>query len=119
MRNTKNCTYLSGNLIITSIKNKVTVGRLITYDHNIDDVIEFKAIAVCDDEDEYNENIGENIVKLKIAKQYYSYKKQYAAHVKSELMSILNDANHDYEFCNKKLENITSSLEKYGLSFYK
>ncbi len=119
MRNTKTCPYLSGNLILTSIKDKVTVGRLVTYDPNIDDFIEFKAIAVCDAEDEYNENIGENIVKLKIAKQYYSYKKQYAAHVKNELLSILKDADNEYEFCNRKLENITSSLEKYGLSFYK
>ena len=111
--------FLNGQLkIIVDHSKKTTIGKFTFYDYNFDKIIDFTAITKCNKNDTFDENIGINIIKLKLVKQYYSYKKKIAQKTVESATKILNDAMIDYNYTSKKLENIKSELSKYGLAFY-
>lgn len=118
MKTYKDINYLSGHLnIVINEEHNIVIGKLIIYDYYIDDFLNFKAIAVCSKSDSFNENIGINIVKLKLAKQYYSYRKNESRKEREEILKILKNIDNDYNYSNKKLTNIKKSLQHYGLNF--
>lgn len=111
--------FLSGRLIIIADDaTRITTGRFIIYDEAEDKIKTFTATTTCRKDTEYNENTGIEIVKLKIAKNYYSYKKRQARKKKDKLEQQLLEVDKSYIHSNKKLENIKASLSRYGLMFF-
>lgn len=112
--------FLNGELkVITNEAKKITLGKFTFYDCNTDQIISFTAVTTCRDDDTYSEKAGIDIVKLKLAKQYYSYKKKCARHIIDKLSKIIRDATVEYTHADKKLNNIKKNLSSYGLSFHK
>lgn len=117
--NTYKMNYLNGNLTIVCIpENNITIGKLDIYDEFEDNFLSFKAIAK-NNEDIYDEKIGKQIVKLKLSKKFYHYKRKKLKNNIDVLLKYLNNCKNDLVFIDKKINNIQNSLSKFGLKFYK
>jgi len=111
--------FLNGELkVITNEAKQITIGKFTFYDCNTDQIISFTAVTSCHDDDVYSEKAGIDIVKLKLAKQYYSYKKKCARHIIDKLSKIIRNTTIEYTHADKKLNNIKKNLSSYGLVFY-
>lgn len=107
--------YLNGQLQI-DLTDTLTTGCFKTW---IDDeLITFKASAKCDETDTFNTDKAIRIIKLKIANQYYTYKKRQINQNIKKAENILKHAYNEENHCDYKLHNIRKALSTYGLSFY-
>lgn len=96
--------FLNGKLTIVSRpENNVTIGKLDLYDETIDDFITFTTCTICDELDTFDISKGQTIVKLKLAKLYYTY---YYKNYKS----VIRDSNKTIKFYQDKLKFVTDKL---------
>lgn len=103
--------FMDGQLTLMFMpENNITLGTLEVF---IDDcLVKFYAVAKCSEEDTYSEDIGGNIVKLKLQRKYYTYKKSIISKKKRKLeMKIKALDNVDYD---KKIKGVNSRLAYYG-----
>lgn len=103
--------FMDGQLTLMFMpENNITLGTLEVF---IDDcLVKFYAVAKCLEEDTFSEDIGGNIVKLKLQRKYYTYKKSIISKKKRKLeMKIKALDNVDY---NKKIKGVNSRLAYYS-----
>ncbi len=102
--------FMDGQLTLMFMpENNITLGTLEVF---IDDcLVKFYAVANCLEEDTFSEDIGGNIVKLKLQRKYYTYKKSIISKKKRKLeMKIKALDNVDYD---KKIKGVNKRLAFY------
>lgn len=111
--------FLNGKLNISiCVDKKYTEAHFTIYDEDVDEIMEFIATAKCKKDDEFNEQTGIDIVKLKIVKNYYSFKKNCARHKIDILNKELNEIQTQYNYFDKKYTNTANRLKDYGLDIF-
>lgn len=102
-----NIDFMDGQLtIIFMPENNITLGTLDVF---IDDkLVKFNAQAVCSEGDIYSEQIGTDVVKLKLQRKYYLYKKSIVNRKRNRLLEQLKALDStDYD---KKLSGVENRL---------
>lgn len=87
-------------------------------DCTINDDMTICASTKCHKSDEFNIVKGMDIVKLKIAKRYYSDLKQVSRFHIDHLTTLLKLYQQDYDFASRKINNIQHALADSGFTFY-
>ena len=111
--------FLGGHLFIDVDEETNTItGHFDVYDSCTDEVVLFKATTTCDSEDLYHLNKGVKIVKLKLVRKFYSYKKNQARLEIEKLDKKKKELNNTYVHSHKKIKNVEAALAKHGLIFH-
>jgi hypothetical protein len=102
-----NIDFMDGTLdVVFMPENNITLGTLNVF---IDDELkQFNAQAVCLEGDVYSEKVGMDIVKLKLQRKYYLYKKSIVNRKRNRLLEQLKALDStDYD---KKLSGVENRL---------
>jgi hypothetical protein len=113
MKTIRDDNFLNGTLNLCIMEEqKLILGRFVIYDPKSDEIFEFTAKAKCHNDDIFDEALGIKIVKLRIAKKYYSFVRNVSNEAIQHFVKCLNMATRDFEKSSRKIENINNTLLK-------
>lgn len=95
------------------ITSKVVMQILLTYDIEKSTNSNYKAIACCDERDEFDEKIGKKIASKKCDAKYHMRKVKQYKRILKILEQISNEIHHIYYSHSAKLKKIEQELEEY------
>ena len=99
-------------MFIVDYSSKLVTGSFKCYFSDIGVTLNLYAKAEAKKGDEFSEKVGLRLVKLKLMRKYYTYKKMVALSDIECIEKELKKSKSQLELANKKLKNINNSLEK-------
>lgn len=105
--------FLGGELTIeVDTTRQTTVGTVVV---DLDGVKrQFYAKTKCRKQDTFNEAVGIDIVKMKIVKSFYAYKRETLRNKINLFNKVLRKMNDEYNHATKKYNNTKIALAAYG-----
>lgn len=91
-----------------------TFGNIIIYKEETDSFIQIKASVKCSNNDTFDLQKGVRLVKIKLARQYHRYNKQYTTSQIQKYRKKLKSLESQLEYYNRKIENSQRSFDKLG-----